>query len=186
MRGMDGRHAGTGSGANGRQWECWRGLGTIIDALVSAIRQERFDQLRTQFEGVSAHALGWREVRLAAGPDGHGAGGVLVRERATWDVPVPGTSAVVRCDPGFPPDGRRRGRCTHPEPAGQPRGADARSGAAAGRRAAGGEAAAVLAPRRIECRHRRRASADVCRWRGPASRCSSRARAAWARRSSPA
>jgi DNA-binding NtrC family response regulator len=100
---MDATPASIATGADRRQPECWRGLGAIIDALVAAIRQERFDQLRTQFEGASAHALGWREVRLASASGGPRAGSALVRERTTWDVPVPGTSAVVVCDPGSTP-----------------------------------------------------------------------------------
>ena len=78
-----------------------RCLGAVIDALVVAIRQDRFDDLRRQFEGASAHAMGWREVRLAHRPvvQAVGSGG-LVRECRMWDVPVPGSSVVVHCDPG--------------------------------------------------------------------------------------
>ena len=96
---MDRMSTGAGSSVEGTSRDRWGRLGSIIDALTAAIRQERFDQLRTQFEGASANALGWREVRLAA-PGGTSREGV-VRERATWDVPIPGTAAVVKFDPGL-------------------------------------------------------------------------------------
>jgi transcriptional regulator with PAS, ATPase and Fis domain len=97
---MDRMPASVGPGESCRQSESWRGLGAIVDALVAAIRHEQFDQLRARFEGASAHALGWREVRLTVAAGGPRSGDSLVCERATWDVAVPGTSAVVKCDPG--------------------------------------------------------------------------------------
>jgi transcriptional regulator with PAS, ATPase and Fis domain len=72
------------------------GLGTIIDVLVTTIRQERFDQLRCRFESVAATALGWRHVQLTSAAGGGGGDGTLVRERSGGVIPVPGAGAVVR------------------------------------------------------------------------------------------
>jgi DNA-binding NtrC family response regulator len=76
-------------------------LGSVIDALVSALRQERFDQLREQFERAAATALDLERVTFARRALMAG-GADLVCERGGWKVPVPGTAAVLECDTGVP------------------------------------------------------------------------------------
>ena len=72
-----------------------RGLGTIVEGLVLAIRQERFDQLRCRFERAVAEALGWRCVQLTS-VGGPGGTHPVVREGSGGLIPIPGTLAALR------------------------------------------------------------------------------------------